>query len=160
VAQVLVGAALGLAWLVPFAWAVGPAARYWRGLAAGARLALIVAAIPVLWSIWPNGQSPDQAIAVLLLLGGWWAGIMLDRRVAPTAAIPRIWQHRLVAAVAGIGVLFALRTATVELGTALAIGKSGIGWMTAALIGFYATGVAPAGFLVAGLSRRQPVPAD
>lgn len=155
VSQVLVGAGLGLAGVVLFAWLVGPAARYWQLLPDAARLALLAASIPLLWLIWPNGQSPDQAAAVPLLLAGWWAGVMLDRRVAPGASIPALWRYRLLAITVGIPVLFALSAATTALGQALAFDRSSTNWAISLLLGFYATGIAPSAFLLTGIARTD-----
>jgi membrane-associated phospholipid phosphatase len=158
VSQVLVGVGLGLGGLVVYAWIVGPAARFWQMLPEGARLAAIAAGVPLLWLIWPNGQRPDQAAAVLLLLAGWWAGVMFDRRVNPPASIPRIWWYQAAAMALGIAVLFALRVSTVALGAALHLDPRGTGWASALILGFYATGIAPAGFLAIGLRRQDAVP--
>ena len=159
VAQVLTGAGLGLAGLVPFAWLVGPGARHWQRLPDAIRLAAIVAAIPLLWLIWPNGQSPDQSAAILLLLAGWWAGVMLDYRLAPSASIPPVWWHWALAIAIGVAVPMALLAATARIGVALGIGQNIVVWATSLFLGFYATGIAPAVFLKTGLRRRDPVPA-
>jgi membrane-associated phospholipid phosphatase len=158
VSQVLVGVGLGLGGLVIYAGVVGPAARFWQILPEGARLAAIAAGVPLLWLIWPNGQRPDQAAAVLLLLAGWWAGVMFDRRVVPAASMPRIWHYQAAAMALGIAVLFALRVSTVALGAALHLDPRGTGLASALILGFYATGIAPAAFLAIGLRRQDAMP--
>jgi membrane-associated phospholipid phosphatase len=158
VAQVLTGAGLGLAGLLPFAWLVGPGASHWQRVPGGIRLAALVAAMPLLWVLWPNGQDPAQVIAVLMLLVGWWGGVMLDDSVAPAASIPRIWWYWALAIAVGVAVPMVLLAATAKLGAGSALGKDAITWATSLFLGFYSTGLAPGGFLMIGLRRRDPVP--
>lgn len=155
--DILVGSAFGLASIGLFILLLGPSFDFWRRLPFWVHLAVILALVPLLWAVWPPegpaGSSFFGHIAVLFLLFGWVAGQAIDYRLAPERGPrPAIWKQ-IVMAVGGIVVLFAIRAGIDNGGEALGLSRAITGYGGAAILGFYATGLAPMAFRALKLMR-------
>ncbi|WP_421863206.1 phosphatase PAP2 family protein [Parvibaculum sp.] len=155
VEDVLAGIALGLLSLAVFAALVheNVVAR-WRRLPAWIDFAVILVAIPLLWTIWPQGEDPTGIASVLFLLFGWFAGAALDRKAAPQAPVLPAWWLRIVMAVGGIVGLFILRAGLMSGGITIGLPEAITGYAAVTIMGLYATWIAPAIFRTLGLMKQ------
>jgi|TARA_B100000614_G_scaffold198723_1_gene179899 glycerophosphoryl diester phosphodiesterase len=155
VEDVLAGIGLGILSIAIFALLVREhVVARWRRLPAWVDFVVIVAAIPALWLIWPNGEDPTGIAAVLFLLLGWFAGASLDRRAAPESPILPAWWLQALMAVGGVLGIFALRKLLVTGGIAAGLPEAIIGHVAAAAMGVYATYIAPAIFRALKLMKQ------
>jgi len=162
--DVLIGAALALATLAVFAWMTRPhttTARALRG-APVAQLMIVLALVPVVWALWPTAvvaadravhAGPAPTLTVMFLLAGWLAGMAMDMRLAPVRAGSARWWQRCLIAILGVTVLFMLRWAIERTGAAMGVPDPVTGFVGAAILGFYMTGLAPLGLRAVRLMR-------
>lgn len=155
VEDVLAGIALGLLSLAVFAVLVheNVVAR-WRQLPAWIDFAVILAAIPLLWVIWPQGEDPTGIASVLFLFFGWFAGAALDRKAAPEEPVLPAWWLRIVMAVGGIVGLFILRAGLMSGGIVIGLPEAITGYVAVTIMGLYATWIAPAIFRTLRLMKQ------
>ncbi|MAB14384.1 phosphatase PAP2 family protein [Parvibaculum sp.] len=152
--DVLAGTILGFITLGIFAWLVSERViAFIRSLPAGFEFAVIIVSIPALWIIWPNGENPAPIASVLFLLLGWFAGAALDKKAAPHKPVLPAWWLQIVMAIGGTLGLFALRAGATKLVVATDLGHPVAGLAVSALLGFYATGIAPWIFRKLGLMK-------
>ncbi|ABS64390.1 phosphoesterase PA-phosphatase related [Parvibaculum lavamentivorans DS-1] len=144
VEDVLVGIGLGLASIAVFAVLVHEniVAR-WRLLPAWMDFAVIIAAIPLLWVIWPNEREPDQIAAILFLLLGWFAGAAMDRKASPQDPVLPAWWLQIFMAVGGIACGIVVREVLGRTGVAIGLPDAITAYTVFACLGLYATYVAP-----------------
>lgn len=155
--DVVTGAILGFITLGIFAWLVSERIiAFIRKLPAGFEFAVIIVSIPALWLIWPNGENPGPIAGVLFLLLGWFAGAALDKKAAPEKPQLPAWWLQILMAIGGTLGLFALRFAATRLAEAAGLSHPVTGLGVLALLGFYATGIAPWIFRKLGLMRPGP----
>jgi membrane-associated phospholipid phosphatase len=144
--DVLTGLSLGVAGMFLFIWLQSSAFAAIRNLPAYAHLGIVVAAGIILYFGWPNGENPVPTIGVLALLFGWLVGADMDHRLAPdTPQLPG-WIGRIIMAVGGIVVLFAIQIALKKLVAALGVEGIAASYASSAILGFYMTGLAPMAF--------------
>jgi hypothetical protein len=148
VEDVVVGVALGLAGMVVFRLLVSEHLSRWHDLHPAAQLGILLAVQPVIWFSWPRADGPGSASAILAFMFGWWAGVLFDRHRMDFKRHPS-WRLAIVAAVAGVGLLF-MTLGTREKGLlATGLGKTGASWVEMLLIALYTTAIAPALFRLA-----------
>lgn len=144
--DILTGLSLGILGTLVFIWLQTSTFFFVRNLPTIGHLILIVAVGAILFLTWPNGHEASHTVGVLALLFGWFVGADMDHRLAPNAPQLPGWLGRGVMAVVGIVVLFAIQIALTKITIALGLEGVTARYTAFAILGFYATGIAPMGF--------------
>jgi glycerophosphoryl diester phosphodiesterase len=100
---------------------------------------------PIAWALWPRaGQMPEAMLALTAFLFFWWVGRLIEERWINYQRHGN-WAVAIIAAVAGVAVLFVLLKLTGDAATA-AGAKSFAQTVQMSVIALYVTAIAPALF--------------
>jgi glycerophosphoryl diester phosphodiesterase len=143
VEDVLGGAALGAACIFIFKGLAQE--RLITGAHPAAQLLGLAAIAPVAWVLWPRaGQMPEGMLALTAFLIFWWIGRLIEERWINYQRHGN-WAVAIIAAVAGVAVLFVLLKLSGDVATA-AGAKAFAQTLQMSVIALYVTAIAPALF--------------
>jgi len=136
------GALLGLATIVAYRTLVSDEFNFWHKANGLVQLAVILAIQPLIWFAWPGPNGPSGGFAVLGLLFGWWAGVVIERNWIHLGK-PANWIVAVIVSVVAVAALLFSLKPLEQILVAAGAGKLAVGWIQAAIIGLYSTAIIP-----------------
>ncbi len=158
--DVVTGFALGVAGLFVLGLLLSHRFDFWRHLPNAVHYLAFAALFALLWWSWPLPKYPHDTENTLLFFVGAYTGTLLDHKAMPSQPLRPAWWLCAVLGVAGVIVLFALRTALGGAGAAMGWPANVTGAVQAFGIGFYVTALAPFAFRLLGVGRVPATDAD
>jgi glycerophosphoryl diester phosphodiesterase len=140
--DVLAGAAIGAGSLLLYEWLLSERFARWHALDGRIQLGIVLAVQPVLWLLWPEPAGPGALTALGAFLAGWWAGVLVDRHRLAFRRHPN-GLRAVVAAVAGLAVVFGLLTRLHGPLEAVGLDEGTARWLETAVMALFVTAGAP-----------------
>ena len=113
---------------------------------AAAQLIALALIAPVAAVLWPHGGTlPPEIVALCAFLFFWWTGRLIEERWVNYQRHGN-WAVAIIAAVAGLALLFVLMKITGDVAEAAGLGKAIAQPLQMATIALYVTAIAPALF--------------
>jgi len=153
--DIIGGVLLGLATIFAYRTLVSDEFDFWHKANGLVQLAIILAIQPLIWFAWPGPNGPSSGFAILGLLFGWWAGVVIDRNWIHLGK-PANWIVAVIVSVLAVAALLYGLKPLEQFLAALGAGKLAVGWIQAAFIGLYATAIIPLLLRVTRVSQAAP----
>ena len=153
VEDVLAGTALGVGTLFLFAWVTTDRFDFWHNLTPTTHAATALAAVPLLWLIWPGNPQSIGAIAFGGFLAGWLIGAH-HHETTFALPLPESWWAKTIAGTTGVVGVFLIFEGLGNATDALGMGEIVGGTLSSFVLGLYMTLIAPALFKTARLSKQ------
>lgn len=152
VEDILVGLALGGLSLAIFAIFVSDRFKYWHELHPAWQIGILLAVQPLMWLLWPKEGGPGAVASIGAFLFGWWLGVLYDRHRMDFKRHPN-WIVALVAAAAGLGIVFAMLGAIESNLVAVGVTKPAASYVQLLVVALFVTAIAPWLFRTARIGK-------